>query len=73
MNTAALNANVRAEMVRRGETQVTLAAKLHVTQPTLSRRLRGEADWTINDLYRLAEVLQVPLSALLPGPDRASA
>ena len=61
-----LNPTVRAEMARRGETQSTLAPKIGLTQSGLSRRLTGDAEWTVHDLYKLADVLDVPLSTFLP-------
>ena len=61
-----LNPTVRAEMARRGETQTTLAPKIGLTQSGLSRRLTGTAEWTVTDLYRLAQVFDLPLSTFLP-------
>ena len=69
-----ISPSVRAEMARRGETQTTLAAKIGLTQSGLSRRLTGEAEWTINDIYGLAAVFGVPLSTFLPDlSEKASA
>lgn len=61
-----LNSNIRAEMARRGVTQSQLAADAGFSQPALSRRLTGEAEWSVAEIYQLADALQVPLSALLP-------
>lgn len=63
---AKVNASIRAEMARAGETQTTFAAKLGVSQGSVSRRLTGDADWTVPEIIRAAEILNVPLSALLP-------
>ena len=61
-----LNPQIRAEMARRNETQTSLAPKLGLTQSGLSRRLTGESEWTVSDIYRLAEVFSLPLSVFLP-------
>jgi transcriptional regulator with XRE-family HTH domain len=67
-----LNRNIRAEIARAGLTQAVLATQLDMSQPTLSRRLAGEADWSVRELVRLAEILGVPLSTFLPT-EKASA
>ena len=65
--TAATGANVRAEMARRGLSQAALAQRLNVSQTAISKRLRGETPFDINELTRIAEVLDVPLDTLLVG------
>lgn len=64
-NPPALNRNIRAEMARSGITQAAFARDLGMSQSALSRRLTGDADWTIGELLRAAEVLGCPLSALV--------
>jgi transcriptional regulator with XRE-family HTH domain len=61
-----LNGNIRAEMARSGITQGILASRLDMSQSAISRRLIGDADWTVDELVRAAEVLGCPLRALLP-------
>jgi transcriptional regulator with XRE-family HTH domain len=56
-------------MARRGVKQQEIAARLGITQPSLSMRLRGRTRWTINDLVIVAETLNVPVSVLLTSPD----
>lgn len=52
-------------MARRGETQITLAPKLGMSQSALSRRLTDDSVWTVAELVQVCGVLDVPLSALL--------
>ena len=61
-----IGANVRAEMARRGLTQTALADRLHISQTQVSARLRGRVPFDVNELTRVAEVLGVSLSTLLP-------
>jgi transcriptional regulator with XRE-family HTH domain len=61
-----LNSNIRAEMARSGITQGVLASRLDMSQSALSRRLTGDADWTVEELLRTAEVLGCPIRTLLP-------
>lgn len=63
----AVAANVRAEMARRQVTQATLAAALGVTQQAVSRRLRGDVDFTVSELQAVADVLEVPVADLIPA------
>ena len=65
--TAQAGANIRAEMARRGISQVALAAKIKRPQPWLSKRLRGVIPLNINELLLIAAALDVPLDALLDG------
>ena len=52
-------------MARRDMTQQALAAKLGMAQQSLSRRLRGETLFTVDDLLRIAEILGVAAADLL--------
>jgi transcriptional regulator with XRE-family HTH domain len=67
--TLRVSGEVRAWMARRGVKQQEIAARLGITQPSLSMRLRGRTRWTINDLVIVAETLNVPVSVLLTSPD----
>lgn len=64
--TAKTGENVRAEMARRGVTQMVLARKIGLSQPAVSARLKGKTPFNINELCLIASVLNVPLTALLP-------
>ncbi|MDV7192647.1 MULTISPECIES: helix-turn-helix domain-containing protein [Mycolicibacterium] len=66
-------AEVRAGMARKRLTQVVLAERAGMATSTLSRRLTGESDFTVGELYRIADVLGVPAAALLANVEKASA
>lgn len=60
-------------MARKRLTQVVLAERAGMATSTLSRRLTGESDFTVGELYRIADVLGVPAAALLANVEKASA
>lgn len=62
-----ISRNIRAEMARAGVTQTQLAAALSLSQSAVSRRLAGEADWTVAEVYAVADALGCTPSDLLPG------
>lgn len=53
-------------MARMGVTQSQLASHLGMAQAAVSRRLRGETSWRVDELQAVADFLDVPVSALLP-------
>lgn len=57
---------IRVLLVRRDMKQTELAAKLGVSEMWLSRRLRGAQPLDLNDLQRIAAVLNVEAADLLP-------
>jgi len=61
-----VTAEVRAEMARQRKSQTAIAKALNMSQVAVSRRLRGEVDFTVTDLARLADVLGVPLAQFIP-------
>lgn len=65
--TATAGANVRGEMARRGVTQASLSIAIGLSQPAISKRLRGETPFDINELARIAVFLNVPLARLTEG------
>lgn len=67
--TARLGRNVRAEMARRGLSQMALASRLGVTQAAVSRRLRGETPIDIDELVKIASHLNLTIDVLLEGVD----
>lgn len=69
---AVTGANVRAEMARCGVTQTTLARKIGLSQAAVSSRIKGRTPFDINELVKIAAVLDVPLDALLNGVGRAA-
>jgi transcriptional regulator with XRE-family HTH domain len=62
---AKIGRNVRELREQRDLTQTQLAEKAGVNIMTVSRAERGEHAPSTNTLVRLAEALDVPLSALL--------
>lgn len=59
-------AGVRAELARQRRTQLEVAELLDTTQVTVSRKLNGHTPFTVNELYRLAGWLAVPVTRFLP-------
>lgn len=57
-------ANVRAEMARRQATQSSLARALGTSQQALSRRLSGEVDFTVGELFDIAEQFDIDIDVL---------
>lgn len=60
-----VGANVRAEMARRGVSQVALAGRLGISQAAVSKRLRGLTAFDINELHAVADVLGVAVGILM--------
>lgn len=58
---------IRVEMARQRINQVELAARMHVAQPWISRRLSGKTPLSLDDVERIAIGLKVHVSDLL-GP-----
>lgn len=65
-------ANVKAEMARRDVTQAALAAELGMSQSMLHYRLTGRVVFNVEELARIAAVLEVPVTALLAEQPAAS-
>jgi transcriptional regulator with XRE-family HTH domain len=65
--TATAGANVRGEMARRGVTQEAVGKALRLSQPAVSKRLRGDVPFDINELATIAALLDVPLERLTEG------
>ena len=59
-------AEVRAAMGRTRYTQTRLADQIGMSQAALSRRLRGEVAFDINELSAVAAAMDITLSELLP-------
>ena len=65
-------ANIRAELARRGLTQSDVAPHLGLTRQAVSRRLVGPTPFTLDQLYKIAELVGVPISVLIePAGDEA--
>lgn len=57
--------NIRGEMARRRRKQTELAAVLGISQSGASNRMSGKVPLTVNELYSIAEWLDVDVTVLL--------
>jgi hypothetical protein len=60
-------AEVRAELARQGHDNTWLAGQLRVSEMWVSRRLRNITKFSVDDLTRVAAVLDVPVGQFLPA------
>ena len=58
-------ANIRAVAGIRGLNASDLARSLGITRPAASMKLRGKRDWSIDDLGKLSDILEVPPSTFI--------
>lgn len=56
---------VHTELARRRKTQNDLAKALHLTPPSISRRMTGQTPWDLRDLEAASRFLRVPVSRLI--------
>jgi transcriptional regulator with XRE-family HTH domain len=68
-----LRGELRAEMARRSLSQTAIAVQLGETQGWVSKRLTGRVPLTVDDLSRFADVLNLPVSALMLAADQQPA
>lgn len=59
-------AEVRAELARRKIPQSGLVSVLGMSEVSISRRLRGETPFDVNELVAVAEFLGVPVATFMP-------
>ena len=65
---------IKAGLARIARTQKDLAKQLGIARTGVYRRFNGTVPFTVDELAKTAELLNVPLTALLaPAPERASA
>lgn len=69
---AAVGANVRAEMARRGMMQQELATTIGLSQPGLSKRLRGAVAFDVDELAAVATALDIAPADLWPTEQEAA-
>ncbi len=62
----ALGITINTLMFQHRVTRKRLGEVLGVTGPAVGRKLRGEAGWSLNDLYAAADYFGVTVSQLLP-------
>lgn len=60
-----INENIKQERKKAGMTQKELAEKLSVYQKDVSRWETGERTPSIKNIYRICEVLDIPINTLL--------
>ena len=65
--------NVRAEVARRRVSQAAIAEHLGLSQPGVSRRLRGVTAFSAAELVAVAELLGVTAASLLEDPQTSMA
>lgn len=63
---------VRTELQRHGITQRELGRKLNMSHASVNRRLRGATPFRVDELERVAEVLEVTVAELLVDEDGTS-
>lgn len=61
----AVAAEVRAELARQKIPQARLSALLEVSEVSVSRRLRGETPFTVNEVFLIATFLGIDVGQLL--------
>jgi len=59
--------NLRAELVRRDQSQMWLAEKMGFTQSQLSKRLLGKIAFDVDEVHKIAGILEIPVATLLPA------
>ena len=62
---AAVASNIRAEIARRNLSQRVIAEHLGVSQPSFSARMSGKTPIDVNELFAIADLLDVDPAALL--------
>lgn len=60
-------AQVRAEISRQMKPQRELVELLGISQAQVSERVRGDVEWRISELVKVAEFLGVPVTAFVPA------
>lgn len=65
-------AEVRAHLARRQLTGSALAATIGKSEMYVSRRLRGDVPFDLNDIEQAAQFLGVSVADLMPASERAA-
>lgn len=66
-------AQVRAEISKQMRPQRELVDLLGLSQAQISERVRGDVEWRISELVKVAELLGVPITDFVPAADPAEA
>jgi transcriptional regulator with XRE-family HTH domain len=56
-------------MAERRLTQADVGKRIGMCQGTISKRLTGNVEWTVEELTRVAVALDVDLDRILPVPE----
>jgi transcriptional regulator with XRE-family HTH domain len=70
---AAIGANVRAELARRGIPQVEISRIIGISQRQVSDRILGRVGFEVKELLQIAKELDVPVERLASLDDLAAA
>lgn len=60
---------IKIELTRQKISQKTLAQLCNVSQPTISKLLKGDSPLTLEFIYKVSEKLDIPIETLLSTPD----
>jgi transcriptional regulator with XRE-family HTH domain len=63
--TTLIRDGIRSTMVARDVSEAELSRRARIARSTLARKLAGASEFTVNELMRVAEVLDVPLRVLI--------
>jgi hypothetical protein len=72
-HTDIVNARIRGVLAEKKVAATAASAAIGLAETGVSKRLRGQVRWTIDELLELAKFLDVPLSQLVPEPTPAGA
>lgn len=59
---------IRAGLARKRKTQAALAAHLGMSRTGIYRRLEQDVDFTVTELGKVSDFIDVPLASLLTPP-----
>ena len=64
---SAVAAEVRASLARKGETAAWLSESAGISKTALSRKLRGDVSFTVEEVVAVADALGIDADTLLPA------
>lgn len=70
---SAVAAEMRAALARAGRTASWLAERTQISKQALSRKLRGDTSFTVEELVSASVALDVDPSTLVPGAHKVAA
>jgi transcriptional regulator with XRE-family HTH domain len=63
---------LRAELARAGVEQKQIAEALGYHPSQVTKRMRGEIEWRLNELQAIADLIGVPIAVLVADSDPAA-